>query len=155
VQSAVIVVVRVAQHKHPWSTGLHRENYLTKLFCRLKGDGRADGASRDTQCRKEKHRSTPKHSPGSPPCQSPTNWRMERRGALNVEEISTAQRRNTPQGVHPASHLRTGGWGVEGHSGVEETKHCSTPEHSPGSPSCQSPTNWRMGHRGALYVEED
>jgi hypothetical protein len=39
---------------------------------------------------------------------------MGRRGTLNVEKASTAQRRNTPQGVHPASHLRTGGWGVKG-----------------------------------------
>jgi hypothetical protein len=38
---------------------------------------------------------------------------MGRRGALDVKGLSTAQRRNTPQGVHPASHLRTGGWGVE------------------------------------------
>jgi hypothetical protein len=40
---------------------------------------------------------------------------MGRREALDGEELSTAQRRNTPQGVHPASHLRTGGWGVKGH----------------------------------------
>jgi hypothetical protein len=41
---------------------------------------------------------------------------MGRQGALDVKGLSTAQRQNTPQGVHPASHLRTGGWGVEGHS---------------------------------------
>jgi hypothetical protein len=73
----------------------------------------ADGASRDTQCRRNEQCSMPKHSPGSPSCQSPTNWRMGRRGALYVEETSTAQCQNTPQGVHPASHLQTGGWGVE------------------------------------------
>jgi hypothetical protein len=55
---------------------------------------------------------------------------MGRRGALDGEELSAAQCQNTPQGVHPASHLRTGGRGVKStHVDFLGTRKGGSPQH--------------------------